>query len=321
MRLPNFTDDEIVELYAQHTAETGQAFTPEASALAFELTGGQPWLVNALADEAITREVPDRGVAIERRHIEVVRETLIRRRETHLDSLLATLRERRVQRIVEPILAGRFLSDEALDDDIRFVTDLGLVVAAPLGLGIANPIYREIVPRALTAISEQDLPVARAPFIDDDGGLRFTRLIDGLIEFWREHAEHFLGRQPYAEAAAQLVCMALLHRLVNGRTPAGQATIDREYAAGSGRTDLLIRWPMTDGTQQRYAFELKVRRDGDGDQLAEGLAQLDDYLARLGLDSGTLILFDQRSDAPPLPERIEREQRDYGGRRILVLRL
>jgi len=45
----NFTAEEVTTLYQQHTTETGQPFTPEADALAFDLTQGQPWLVNALA--------------------------------------------------------------------------------------------------------------------------------------------------------------------------------------------------------------------------------------------------------------------------------
>lgn len=49
LRLRDFTAEEIAELYAQHTSETGQIFSPEAAARAFELTRGQPWLVNALA--------------------------------------------------------------------------------------------------------------------------------------------------------------------------------------------------------------------------------------------------------------------------------
>ncbi len=47
--LRNFTAEEVSELYQQHSTETGQVFTDEAIALAFELTQGQPWLVNALA--------------------------------------------------------------------------------------------------------------------------------------------------------------------------------------------------------------------------------------------------------------------------------
>lgn len=52
LRLGNFSADEITALYAQHTAETGQTFLPEALDLAWRLTSGQLWLVNALAYEA-----------------------------------------------------------------------------------------------------------------------------------------------------------------------------------------------------------------------------------------------------------------------------
>ncbi|SBW22707.1 AAA ATPase [Candidatus Protofrankia californiensis] len=55
LRLGDFTPDEVGELYAQHTAETGQEFTPEAVDRAVELTAGQPWLVNALAREVIQK--------------------------------------------------------------------------------------------------------------------------------------------------------------------------------------------------------------------------------------------------------------------------
>ncbi|HEX4965921.1 MAG TPA: ATP-binding protein [Thermoanaerobaculia bacterium] len=42
LTLRNFNAGEVAELYEQHTADTGQVFTPEAKRLAFELTGGQP---------------------------------------------------------------------------------------------------------------------------------------------------------------------------------------------------------------------------------------------------------------------------------------
>src|SRR5262249_30281640 len=45
LRLGNFTLDEVRDLYGQHTADTGQEFTADAVDRAFELTGGQPWLV------------------------------------------------------------------------------------------------------------------------------------------------------------------------------------------------------------------------------------------------------------------------------------
>ncbi len=90
---------------------------------------------------------------------------------------------------------------------------------------------------------------------------------------------------------------------------------------GSGRIDLCIRWPLADRSVQRFALELKVWRPGRPDPVEAGLEQLNRYLKRLGLDEGTLVLFDQRPDAPPFADRGTRETRTVDGRRILVLRL
>jgi hypothetical protein len=193
-------------------------------------------------------------------------------------------------------------------------------------LEIANPIYREIIPRALTASTEAFLPVRHDAYVAADGRLLWDDLPDAFTAFWKSNAEWMLRRQPYSEAAAQLVFMAWLHRVVNGGAeietrPAGVAAIDREYAVGSGRVDLLVRWPLPQGGVERFAAELKVRREGDGDQLDDGLAQLGEYLDRLGLDAGTLVLFDQRRTAPPIRERCSRQEQQHGGRRITVLRL
>jgi type II secretory pathway predicted ATPase ExeA len=104
--LRNFHVDEVAELYRQHTDETGQPFTDEAMARAFELTQGQPWLVNALARQVTEKDLTDRREPITAAHIEAAAEALIERRDTHLDSLIDKLREPRVRRVIEPILAG-----------------------------------------------------------------------------------------------------------------------------------------------------------------------------------------------------------------------
>jgi hypothetical protein len=55
LRMGDFTRNDVAALYAQHTEETGQTFTPEAVAHAYDYTQGQPWLVNALAYETTSR--------------------------------------------------------------------------------------------------------------------------------------------------------------------------------------------------------------------------------------------------------------------------
>ncbi len=315
LTIRDFTAEEVAELYDQHTAAAGQVFNDEAKARAFELTRGQPWLVNALADQIVREEASDPAVTIDVDHVERAREALILRRDTHIDSLIERLREPRVQRVLEPILTGLFLSSDVLDDDVRFVEDLGLVVEGPAGLEIANPIYREVVPRALTSLLEKSLPLPRPSYKDAEGRLLFDQLLDDFRIFWCEHAESFLSKAPYSEAAAQLVFMAYLHKIVN----AG-GSIDREYAVGSGRVDLCVRWPHRSGLQ-RWALELKVWRDGESDPVQRGLEQLGGYLERPSLDKGTLIVFDSRSTATPLPERCSTDELTHNGKSFTVMRL
>jgi hypothetical protein len=311
LTLRDFTAGEVAELYAQHTADTGQRFEPEALVLAFELTQGQPWLVNALVKVAVEELVPDTAQPIRREDIERARALLIERRETHLDSLAERLREPRVRRILEPMLAGLALGDVP-EDDLRFVQDLGLVrMAATGGLEVANPIYREIIPRTLAYTAVASLPRLPATWLRADGRLDTGRLMEAFLAFWRQHGQPLLGTAPYHEIAPHLVLMAFLHRVANGG-----GTLEREYAIGTGRMDVCLRYgPDT------LALELKVWRDGGKDPLEEGLAQLDGYLAGLGLESGWLVIFDRRSEQPPIAERTHAtEATTPAGRRVTVLR-
>ena len=89
LRLGDFSRDEVLALLGQHTAETGQAFTAEALELVWGQTLGQPWLVNALADDACFRDKAgrDRSRPIDAEALRAAQERLILRRETHLDQL------------------------------------------------------------------------------------------------------------------------------------------------------------------------------------------------------------------------------------------
>jgi len=142
LRLKNFTQPEVEELYQQHTAETGQQFTPEALDLIWKLTEGQPWLVNALGYEVCfrTKEVRNNRQTITAETLHQAKEDIIRRRVTHLHQLTDKLREPQVQRVMEPIVSGTELGSKVHEDDIQYVIDLGLIYRGPQGLQIANAI-------------------------------------------------------------------------------------------------------------------------------------------------------------------------------------
>ncbi|WP_437766290.1 ATP-binding protein [Sorangium sp. So ce281] len=311
LTLRNFTHDEVAALYAQHTSDTGQIFQPGAVDRAVELTQGQPWLVNALARQLVDVLVKDRALPIAAPDVDRAKKILIERQDTHLDSLVDRLRDPRIRAVIEPMLAGTTLGDVP-EDDRRFAVDLGLVRRTEEGgLVIANPIYREIIVRELASGVRDSLPRIPATWLTQEGRLDADRLLDAFLSFWRQHGEPLLRAAPYHEIAPHLVVMAFLHRVVNGG-----GTLDREYAIGRGRMDLCVRY-----AGETLAIELKVWRDGRPDPLGEGLAQLDEYLAGLGLLRGWLILFDQRSGQPPIAERTRREHAlTPAGREVVVIR-
>ncbi|WP_019502497.1 AAA family ATPase [Pseudanabaena sp. PCC 6802] len=311
LTLRNFTEVEVAQLYQQHTSDTGQSFTSEAIARAYELTQGQPWLVNAIARQAVQTIVPDPTIPVTLEVIDRAKEILIQRQDTHLDSLAERLREPRVKSIVEPILAGQLLGDTP-DDDRRYLIDLGLIQRDGFGgLVIANPIYREVIPRALAQSSQDSLPTISPTWLQPDGELNPGALLQSFLRFWRQHGEPMLNSAAYHEIAPHLVLMAFLHRVVNGG-----GTLEREYAIGSDRMDLCLRYGDV-----TLGLELKVWRDRRPDPLAAGLEQLDSYLGRLGLTSGWLVIFDRRSHLPPIEERTTTETAETShGREITVIR-
>ena len=298
-RLGDFSLEQVRDLYGQHTAETGQPFTEEALARAWELSAGQPWLVNALAREIVDKMKIPAPEPITAAHVDRAKERLILARATHLDSLLARLAEPRVRRILEPLIAGDTMSGDDLEDDVKYARDLGLI-ARNNPVRVANPIYREVVVRVLAAPVETSITDEPRAFVLPDGRLAFRKLLRAFATFWREHGAALLGAAPYHEVAAQLVFMAFLQRIVNGG-----GYVDREYGVGRGRVDLLVRWPyrLPDGRPavQRRAIEIKVWRPGSPDPVKKGLSQLDGYLRGLGLGRGTLVLFDRRSKAVRRP--------------------
>ncbi len=288
LRLGDFSQEEVLALLSQHTEETGQAFIAEALDAIWTQTQGQPWLVNALADEACFAgefaEAWHRPIAAEAIH--AAREQLILRRETHLDQLADKLKEERVRRVVEPLLSGAEVRSLP-PDDLEYVRDLGLI-STDNPLRIANPIYREVIPRELTYTTQATLAEETAWYVDAAGGLDVVKLLTAFQAFFREHSEHWVERFQYKEAGPQLLLQAFLQRIVNSG-----GRIEREYGLGRGRTDLLIVWPQGEQTRL-FVVECKVLHKSLEQTIAEGLEQTAEYMDRCAAEAGHLVIFDRR---------------------------
>lgn len=312
LTLRNFTQAEVGRLYAQHTADTGQEFTPEAVERAFYWTQGQPFLVNALAYQCVgyARQLDDPRIegTVTAQHIDEAKEKLILSRTTHLDSLSYRVKEERVAPILQAILLGEGEIDYE-HDDFQYVLDLGLVRRGLDGAEIANPLYREVLVRQLSYNTQMNLKRPWWRWQSTDGGLDIPALMGEFQTWWRGHADVVAEHAPkgYAEAAAQIAFMGFLQRVVNGG-----GSVAREYAAGMGRIDLLVAFG-----EHRYVIELKRvgPKDGADRVRAEGVVQLGGYLDTLGLAEGWLVIFDQRKGRT-WEQRIWSEDVVEGGRTL-----
>lgn len=316
LRLPDFGQDEIRRLYQLHTTETGQRFEDDVFPLVWQLTKGQPWLVNALAYEACFRDKTgrDRTQPITAEMIENAKESLILRRDTHLDQLADKLTEDRVRRVVQPILDGEDQFETAgYNDDTQYVIDLGLVRRTEGRLEISNAIYREVIPRELSYMTQLAFGSHQetAWYVGPDGRLQMAKLLEAFQQFYRENAEPWLERFLYKESGPHLLLQAFLQRIVNGG-----GRIDREYGLGRRRTDLLVIWKYAGG-MQRTVIEIKMIRGSLEKTLKEGLAQTADYMRRVGTPDGHLVIFDPNTAGPP-DTRIFRREEQHDGQAITV---
>ena len=309
MLIPNFTEPYIRAVYAQHPAETGQVFADGVVGDVWRLTRGQPWLVNAIAHECVARIHTFRyGETITAEDVEAAKEAIIRRRDTHVDSLMERMREPRVRRIVEPLILGDDTELTANDDDYRFVTDLGLLRVDRGALVPANPMYAEIIGRYLSR-GEQDRmirSIPETPWVRDDG-LDMAGLMAAFQRIWRENSGADRDIMGYREAVPHLVLMAFLQRVTNGG-----GHINREMALGQGRLDLCVEFRGA-----RYAVEVKTSANFKGEK---SYAQCAKYLDSLGLTEGWMPIF-EKSKTKSWEEKIYARDEHVEGKTIHVLGL
>ena len=309
MMLRNFSAEEVAALYAQHTEATGQIFAPGVLEKVMEFSGGQPWLVNALARECVEKIHDFRyGESVTADDMETAKETIIRRRDTHVDSLMERLREPRVRRVVEPVIFGGERTVSSNSEDWRFVVDLGLLREENGTLAPANKMYAEIIGRYLSRDEQERMvqSVPDTPWATADG-LDMPGLMAAFQKFWRENSGADRRAYEYGEATPHLVLMAFLQRVTNG-----QGRVNREMALGSGRLDLCVEY-----RDRRYAVEVKTSGNFKGE---DSYRQLLGYLDKLGLAEGWMPIFDT-DHSKSWDEKLYSRDVEFDGRTLHIVGL
>jgi hypothetical protein len=312
--LSNFQKEDVDNLFALRTADTGQQITKEALDYAYELSQGQPWIVNSLFMRA-TMRIFDRESTetVELKHIEQAREQMILARETHLDALSERLKEPRIRRVVQTILVGD--TDGTInreDRDVMLATDLGLIKwDIDEGFTIANPMYEEILTRSISIGYHDNMPSPKSwRWQTPDGRLDMDAIMREFQDFWRNNSDTWEEWTNYTHAFPHLLLMAFLQRIVN----AG-GRVEREFATGRGRMDLAVEYKG-----EWNIIEIKLLRANRTFEYVktEGLKQVTRYRDTFAPPVGChrnikntyLIIFDRRTEdvKPAWDERISWEQ-------------
>jgi hypothetical protein len=301
--LGNFKKEDIIKLFAQRTEETGQEISSEALDYVYDQSRGQPWIVNSLFMRATMRVLDEESrETVTADHVVRAREQMIEARETHLDALEVRLRDGGIRRVVESIIIGDTdLSLTRTNPKVELAMDLGLITwYTETGFIIANPIYEEILTRHLNAPYHDNLPPPSTwQWKKPDGSLDMDNLLRGFQGFWRKHSALWEQKADYTEAFPHLLLLAFLQRILNGG-----GRIDREVAAGRGRTDLAIEYD-----KRWYIIEIKLIRSYNTvkEIKTEGLQQIEAYRDRIDPAAPAyLVLFDRRPETKEKPweERI-----------------
>jgi hypothetical protein len=218
MTLANFTQDQIGELYGQHTEATGQVFHDEAIERAWYWTEGQPWLVNALARQTVEVILKkDYSVNVTAQYINDAAQSLILRNDTHFDSLKERLNEPKVRRVIEAVIIGASKFPKGIsDDDVKYTLDLGLLTKVPNNIKYykaANPIYQEVIVRVLSTdiqdTIEDDIPDSYGSKWMDGKKLDMTGLLKNFQIYWSENSEMYIKNNMIESQITTSIYLAL----------------------------------------------------------------------------------------------------------------
>jgi len=317
-RVPRFQKAHTYALGKQHTENTKQIFEGDSIDIIQDVTDGQPWCVNRIFYEA-TQLVKDQKLPITPSIIQTAVNNVILSRDSHLINMKSILKETRVRDVIEPILTGGIIEDNA---HAEYVEDLGLIKRDSDGkYTISNSIYSEVIPRELCNVEwlNTELSYIKPFYFFQDGTIDMDRFISAWIQFFHENADMWKDRNKndYHEAWPHLLFFAFAQRIVNGG-----GRVRREYALGSDACDVLIEVPYNDGKMiQIEIVELKRRRQHKDMTLTnllsqKWLPQLAKYLRAKGLVKGFLFIFDQSAQEVQIPQEHKLE---YDGKKFTTM--
>ena len=303
--LPNFTLAQVQELLGQYTAEVGQPFEPEVIKTLHRQTGGQPFLVNRLA-QLLTQELDiPKDITLSLEHFATAHTAVLVEDNVNIQHLRTNVRrDARFERLLMNIALSDAGVPFTLDNEVMGeLATYGVIARGTDGMcEIVNPIYLYRILRTFAPLVnglETDYYPADTGggtyYLTADGQLRMDLLLDNFRDFIARVGFRILEvPETPQEYVGQRLLFAYLEQFVRERG----GVMYLEVPTGRGRMDLLV---VHRG--RKYIVETKIWQGAAS--YAAGKRQLAKYLTLERATEGYYLVFDYRQRPEP---RVETEQ-------------
>ena len=260
-RLPNFTLEQIQDLFGQYSDEVGQSFAPEVIKSLHTQTGGQPFLVNRTA-QILTEEMEiPKTETINQLHFSDAHTQILREQNVNIQHLTTNIRrDKRFESILMKIMARDQGVDFNLDDDIiselatygviRESTDKMCEIANPIYLYRIMRTFKPMVNGLENEYFSEEKDECSLDYLTSDEQIDMPRLLDNFRDFITRAGFRILQvPDKPREYIGQHLLYAYLDQFV--RSVGGNLYL--EVQTGRGRMDLLLIH-----NQQKYIVETKL---------------------------------------------------------------
>ena len=286
-----FTKDEVFELLHQHETETGQLFDITVKEKIFEITAGQPGLVNSFAHKLVEGSKNLATIGIEDFY-KVEKWYLTNAIDKNVENIKNKANQYR--KFVEQLLFSEKDIDFEIDKEyIKFLHVNGIIRSDENGKVVFwVPLYTKKLYKAFypyTNGEKDDIieTVILTRFLKPDGTLN----IDYLINKYKEYITKRSFR-PYREKGAdgkfvsipEAAMIYSFETYIDAIISEAKGKIYREADAGLGKSDLIVNM-----LGKEYLFETKKYYSFS--QFNDGKQQLAYYSKKLGLNEAVYLLF------------------------------
>ena len=304
--LPNFTREQVQEMFSQYTEETGQPFAPEVIEMLHKQAAGQPFLVNRFA-QIITEglDIP-KTEPIRMAHFLTAHAQMLEEGNINITHLITNIHR-------SPRFKSILMQITSYDSGVRFNLDnniinelatYGVIARGNDGMcEIINPIYQHRIMQAfkplINGLEHEYFPedTDSGDYLTPAGHIDMERLLDNFRDFIARAGFRILQ---VPDTPQEFVGQDLLYAYLDQFVSIVHGAMYLEVQTGRGRIDLLLIH-----NARKYIVETKI---WEGIRRYEaGKEQLSAYLKLEGAVAGYYIVFDHRQKPEP---RVETETVD-----------